>query len=77
MANAPLRYVLEMVVAIYFIGYLLPPPLINLLNSTTWGTLAVSNPAVYSIITILLPMLIVVGLGLMLMPEELKSKVGI
>jgi hypothetical protein len=77
MVSAKLMYVIEMVVAIYFIGYLLPPPLINLLNATTWGNIAVQNPAVYSILTILLPMLIVLGLGLALMPEEIKTKIGI
>jgi hypothetical protein len=76
--DAKLKYVIEMVVAIYFIGYLLPAPLVNLLNGTaTWGSVVTANPAVYSILTILLPMLIVLGLGLALMPEEIKSKVGI
>ena len=72
--NRVLAYVLEMVVSIYFIGYLLPAPLANLMNETIWVG---ANPAVLSIVTILLPMLIVVGLGLALMPEEIKTKVGL
>ena len=74
-----LAYVLEMVVSIYFIGYLLPAPLANLMNTTMWtnnGTSTI-NPAVLSIVTILLPMLIVVGLGIALMPQEVKEKVGL
>jgi hypothetical protein len=63
-----------MVVAVYFIGYLLPAPLANLMNTTIWVG---ANPAVLSIVTVLLPMFLVVGLGLALMPEEIKSKVGL
>jgi hypothetical protein len=74
--NKILSYVIEMVIAIYFIGYLLPAPLTNLMNSTLWGTTVVASP-VWSIISVLLPMLIIVGLGLALMPQEIKSKVGL
>jgi hypothetical protein len=71
-----LKYIIEMVVAIYFVGFLLPAPLTNLMNTTLWGTTVVASP-VWSIISVLLPMLIIVGIGLALMPSEIKSKVGL
>jgi hypothetical protein len=71
-----LKYIIEMVVAIYVVGFLLPAPLTNLMNTTLWGTTVVASP-VWSIISVLLPMLIIVGIGLALMPSEIKSKVGL
>lgn len=71
--NARLKYVIEMVIVIYAIGILMPDAITNIVgaNTTGWST------GIGTIFTILLPMLIIFSLAIMLMPAELKSKVGL
>lgn len=71
--NPMLAYVIELVVAVFAVAYLVPPALLALANANTTGV----NAAVVTILQVLLPILIILGLALALMPKELKQRVGI
>jgi hypothetical protein len=67
--NARLQYIVEMVVAIYFVAYLVPSAVNALIGNGTVFT----NSGLNSIITVFLPILIILGLALLLMPPEIKE----
>jgi hypothetical protein len=64
------EYVIFLTVSAFLTGYLLPPAITAIANATTktW------NPAVVTIFQVLLPILIIIGLALAFMPEELREK---
>lgn len=68
-----MAYVIELVVVVFLVGYLVPPAITAVVDAATTGW----NPAVVTIFQVLLPILIIVAIALALMPQELKSKVGL
>jgi hypothetical protein len=68
-----LKYVIELVVTVFVTAYILPPAITAIYNATTttW------NSAVVTMFNILLPILVIIGIALALMPPELKSKAGL
>lgn len=67
------KYVIELCIAVFAVAYLMPQAFVAIASANLSGV----NTAVATIFTVLLPILVVLGLALALMPSELKSKVGI
>jgi hypothetical protein len=73
MDGAVVKYVIYMCVALFVCAYLLPPALFAIANATVtkW------NPAVSTIFQVLLPILAIIGVALLFMPPDVKSKIGL
>jgi hypothetical protein len=67
--NARLQYLIELVVAIYFIAALLPNALATLIAITITGAPA----GVTTLLSTFIPILVILGVALLLMPPEIKE----
>jgi hypothetical protein len=72
--NAIAKYVIELCITVYCVAYLLPGAIATLANSTNWSG---APSAVVTIGTTVLSILIILGIALALMPQELKSRMGL
>lgn len=72
-AGTTTSYIVELVVAVFIVAYLLPPAIVALTNATAWVG---APPAVITIGTTVLGILIIIGVALALMPKELKGRAG-
>jgi hypothetical protein len=69
----PLRYGILMAISLVAVAYLIPVGLQAIASANMTGV----NSAVSSIFTVVLPILVILGLALAFMPQELKDKVGL
>lgn len=67
-------YVIMLVLTMYVMAYTLPDAFVNLTNDTAYGD---TPTAVISIITIVMPIMIVFAIILKILPQEIKSKIGL
>jgi type IV secretory pathway TrbL component len=67
------RYAVEMGIALIVVALIIPMGLVMIAEANLTGV----NSSVATIITIVFPILAVLGLALKFMPDELKSRVGI
>lgn len=70
--SSTVNYIVELCISVFVAAYLLPPAIAAIVNATSYGD---ANPAVITIATVLFPILVVVAIALLLMPDEIKSKV--
>jgi hypothetical protein len=68
-----MKYVIELIVTVFITAYLLPPAISAIATSTTISW----NSAVVTIFQVLLPILVIVSVALVLMPDDLKGRVGL
>jgi hypothetical protein len=71
--NEKLAYLVELVVAIYFIAYLLPNAISTLINATIPNAPA----GVSSLLSTFIPVMVILSIVLLLMPTEIKQRVGL
>ena len=71
--NARLQYLIELVVSIYFVAYLLPNAIGTLVNITIPNAPA----GITTLLTTFIPIVVILGVVLLLMPEDIRSKVGL
>lgn len=67
-------YVIMLVLTMYVMAYTMPDAFVALTNSTAYGD---TPTAVISIVTIVLPIMIVFAIVLKILPAEVKSKIGL
>jgi hypothetical protein len=71
--NEKLSYLIELVVAIYFIAYLLPNAVSTLINATIPNAPA----GVSTLLTTFIPVMVILAVVLLLMPTEIRERVGL
>lgn len=67
-------YVIMLVLTMYVMAYTLPDAFVNLTNATAYGD---TPTAVISLVTVVLPIMIVFAIVLKILPTEVKSKIGL
>jgi hypothetical protein len=72
--NSIAKYIIELVIAVYITAYLLPPSIVQLANASKWTG---APAAIITIGTTVLSILIIMGIAMVLIPDELKKRVGI
>lgn len=70
--NARLKYIIEMVIAVYFIAYLVPNAISSLVNASIPNAPA----GITTILSTFIPIVTILGLALLLMPPEIKEYVS-
>lgn len=68
-----MKYVVEVGLALLFAGIFIPMGLQYIATANLTGV----NALVAQFFTIVMPIMVVIGVGLKFMPEEIKGKVGI
>lgn len=67
-------YIIGVVLALYVTAYTLPEAIAALVNGTTWS--GVPTPIV-TLGTTVLAIIVILGIAIEFMPEEIKSKMGL
>jgi hypothetical protein len=71
--NEKLAYLVELVVSIYFIAYLLPNAISTLVNITIPNAPA----GITTLLSTFIPVMVILAIVLLLMPSEIKTRVGL
>lgn len=73
MGSSIAQYAMEMGIALIIVAVVIPIGLVMIAEANLTGV----NASVATIITIVFPILAILGLAIKFMPQELKSRVGI
>lgn len=73
-ATSVAGYIIGIVLAIYITAYTLPEAVVALTCSTSWSG---APTAVITLGTTVLSIIVILGIAIKFMPQEIKSKVGL